>query len=727
MHNRKVYNFFIYILPLVMLTVLMQGQPAWAKETGEGSQINLIFDGYAGTEISVFSTPDGKGEPCIVENGQITLNDVGTGDVFSYRVAAPSCYTVTTSFTISASDLIMGSKRITVERPRISGRGYEPMRLHSWGEVVEKNLFDKDDLRNVDLRLLDTPAFSSAKAANAFTTIDEGVSYLRNLEEKSDKAHLYFLDDGRGWPVMLFTNTDLSAAGSLEEALNLMASDGKLKVLYQAQIHGNEPAAGEGALCVAKTLSEDKEGYLDSTDVVIVPYVNRYGAAHFVRGGDASGRNLNRDSLALQSASTKRMHWLYNELMPEVFVDGHEFGSVSTSIGESDGGYYFKWQDDIQVTCVNHLNREAELFPEELNIVKNTLSTLQYKGFRTFMYKPSCNNTTSCNYARLRNSYAFLVESNGIGLGKSHFERRVLSHHEAVTSILKQVSAKGQTIGQNVASARNDLIEKGRTYTTSDKFVLKHGYSKQNGFAIPRPSFDFEGRYFGSPYKTEICSNTDIALRSRTRPTAYILSKQTPGAKQARDTLIANGAKCFTLAYRTTVPVRQYQGTASKARLGEKKSVTFSKGAYVFFMDQEAANIIAASMEPDINDTSGYNGTFVQSGILKKTSSGYPIYRYEKKDPSQSLKLKISSQPQDIKAKGSSAGKFTVSASGKNLSYQWYYRTSKGKTWKRCKEASGSKPTLRIGGKSKKKGYSYRCVVSNGVIQVTSKEADVKK
>lgn len=720
--NHRIYKCFIYIV----LVILIQVQPVWAAGTQDSSRVNLIFDGWSGTEISVFSTPDGKGEGISPEGGSLVLEDVREGDVFSYRVAAPGCYTVTTSFTLDAWDVMKETKRITVERPRLSGRGYEATQLHSWGETVEEALFDAGDLRNVSHGLLDTPAFDSVKAANAFTTISEGVTYLRKIEEQSNNAHLYFLDDGGTWPVVLLTDTDLSGAESLEEALSLMKFDGKLKMLYQAQIHGNEPAAGEGALTVVKTLSQDKEGYLDSTDVVIVPYVNRYGAEHFTRGADAGGLNLNRDGLALQSSSTKRMHWLYNELMPEVFVDGHEFSSVAASIGQNDDGYYFKWQDDIQVTCVNNLNRETDLFSGELSIVKNTLSTLRDKGFRTFMYKPSTNNTTSCNYARLRNSYTFLIESNGIGLGKNHFERRVLSHHEAVTSILKQVSANSQIIRQKVGAAREELAEKGRRFSDANKFVLKHGYSDKNGFVIPRPSFDFTGRYLGSPYKTEMCSNTDVVLRSRTRPTAYILSKRTLGAKKVKDTLLANGAKCFELPYRTKVPVRQYKGTTSKALLSETKHVTFSEGAYVFFMDQEAANVIAASMEPDINDTSGYNGTFVQSGVLRKSSGGYPIYRYEKKDPGQSLKLKITKQPADVKIKNSSSAKFKVSASGEKLSFKWYYKTSKGKTWKRCKDAAASDSTLRINGLSKKKGYTYRCIVSNGYIQVISKEARVK-
>ena len=54
-------------------------------------------------------------------------------------------------------------------------------------------------------------------------------------------------------------------------------------------------------------------------------------------------------------------------------------------------------------------------------------------------------------------------------------------------------------------------------------------------------------------------------------------------------------------------------------------------------MDQTAANIIAASFEPDAADSAEYEGSFVQSGVVRKFKSGYPIYRYSGRNPQESL------------------------------------------------------------------------------------------
>ena len=44
-------------------------------------------------------------------------------------------------------------------------------------------------------------------------------------------------------------------------------------------------------------------------------------------------------------------------------------------------------------------------------------------------------------------------------------------------------------------------------------------------------------------------------------------------------------------------------------------------------MDQPGGMVIAAMLEPDVKDTEGFNGSLVQSGVIKMTS----IFRYRNK------------------------------------------------------------------------------------------------
>jgi nucleoid-associated protein YgaU len=64
-------------------------------------------------------------------------------------------------------------------------------------------------------------------------------------------------------------------------------------------------------------------------------------------------------------------------------------------------------------------------------------------------------------------------------------------------------------------------------------------------------------------------------------------------------------------------------------------------------MDQVSGNVIAMIMEPDVNDSNGYDGTLVQYGVVSydETTKNFPIYRYEGNDPRTTLVSNAAEQP----------------------------------------------------------------------------------
>ncbi len=86
-------------------------------------------------------------------------------------------------------------------------------------------------------------------------------------------------------------------------------------------------------------------------------------------------------------------------------------------------------------------------------------------------------------------------------------------------------------------------------------------------------------------------------------------------------------------------------------------------------------------------------------------------------------KPKISSSPSAQTAAKGSTAKFTVKATGKNLKYQWYYRTSSSGSWKKATATGSKTATLKVSATAKRSGYEYRCKVSNGSGHVYSKAA----
>ncbi len=88
-------------------------------------------------------------------------------------------------------------------------------------------------------------------------------------------------------------------------------------------------------------------------------------------------------------------------------------------------------------------------------------------------------------------------------------------------------------------------------------------------------------------------------------------------------------------------------------------------------------------------------------------------------------KPKIKTQPKSLtKAVGQKAT-FKVKATGKNLKYQWYYRTSPTGKWKKI-TTKGTSSAYTVKVKARLNGYQYRCLVKNSAGQVYSKTVKLK-
>ena len=116
-----------------------------------------------------------------------------------------------------------------------------------------------------------------------------------------------------------------------------------------------------------------------------------------------------------------------------------------------------------------------------------------------------------------------------------------------------------------------------------------------------------------------------------------------------------------------------------------------------------------------INISAGYNGWQYQC-IITNASGQSTI------SDAVTLKVKtvITSQPADLTAAPGTAAKFTVAASGANLTYQWQY--NKGEGWKKSNGSGATTATLSINSSNGYNGYQYRCVIvdANGVKTVSN-------
>ena len=89
------------------------------------------------------------------------------------------------------------------------------------------------------------------------------------------------------------------------------------------------------------------------------------------------------------------------------------------------------------------------------------------------------------------------------------------------------------------------------------------------------------------------------------------------------------------------------------------------------------------------------------------------------------VKPSITQQPKNASVKAGKKAQFTVAASGKGLSYQWYYRTSETASWQRVAK-NGTSASLSVKASPRMNGYQYRCQVRNAAEKVWTKTVTLK-
>ena len=604
-------------------------------------------------------------------DGSYVVTAPGT---YAYHVHGTGYYNILQLFNVTEADLAKGVKKLTVIGGKLGGNGFEPTvkpekAPDSYVMDSRDNLLvfwpeEINDHFTIESQGYTTPAFSGKHAANEFTSQDELMAFLKEMDKKSDTMYLYSAGTTPNYkydlPLTLFTTTEIPENATLAEAAKIVTGNGKVNIWYQAQIHPNEPAAGEGALVMIGNFVNDPayKALLDKANIVIVPRINPDGSYLFSRA-TYDGFDMNRDHMSLKAAELAQLHTAYRLFMSEVVIDTHEFtfygayGDDWTTASE-----YMGDADDLETTPATSLNDDPAVTKIALDMCKEAFADAKAAGLRVNHYGTTVNNPIGRAYFGLYNALSFLVETRGIGAGRQNFERRVFSQETAATSYITYAAEHADEIVKTVAAARADVIAKGRTYDENDVIALYQTKSGKTLTDYTTATVQYAVADGSEKVgKEEALSLNDTITRGRTRPTAYVIPTDAANIDKILYIMDNQGAEYYKLSAGSTAKLQQYyyvgdymvngKARGIEAGLRDAADVTFANGAYVFPMDQVAGNVIALLCEPDVTDSNGYDGSLYQYKQIDydKETNNFPLYRYTGNDPRTTLVSSASTKP----------------------------------------------------------------------------------
>jgi len=594
--------------------------------------------------------------------------------LYSYYVVGEGYYRLCKVFNLTEEDIAAGGKYFVVEGGKYKGTGYEPTispadapptykqdsrdaTLINWPDEVLENAFSVED------QGYKTPAFTTEHAAHELTSQEKMEAYVQQSVDRCEYMYLY--SAGRSpalnfnLPLVLITTTPIPEGATLEQAAKAITSDGKTNIWYQSQIHPNEPASGEASLVMLDNFIDDPayKAYLDTVNVILIPRINPEGSYLYSRQ-TYGGFDMNRDHTSLKAAELAQLHTAWNLFKTEVVIDTHEFnwyGARNDTVYDAD---------DLETTPATSLNHSPVLTDIALDMSGTVFEAARAAGIRVDHYGWTTNPPIGRCYFGLLDCLSFLIETRGIGAGMNGFERRVRSQEVAVTGYIKYTAEHAKQIKDTVAAERAKLIKSGKTYDENSLFALKQSASGEKVTPYLSTSYAVDmktGEWIVTQADGALSLN-DTMDRSRPRPTAYVVPADHPNIEKILYILDHQSAEYYKLRSGTSAELQQYYYVEQQvttpypnypdykvvvdiADLRESAAVTFRNGAYVFPMDQLAANVIASIFEPDMTDSAGYDGSLFQykpDGVnpvmdYDKETMNFPLYRYIGNNPRETL------------------------------------------------------------------------------------------
>ena len=517
--------------------------------------------------------------------------------------------------------------------------GYEASHFYEHFEPFYEKYYNTNDI--IGFKTPDTPYFTHNRYGKRyFTSNKEVYEYTKAKADSCSYAYTFDAFTSAGGatvPVVVFTKDNIPTNATLEDVAKTVTSQHSRDIIMiTAIVHGEESSAGEGALAMIDEMCDEFGNSLLTDNigaVVIIPRLNPDGCATFKRSSPYAPQTANRDYMALSTVETAATVRIFNLFAPSVLMDLHESphhpvcsaSRVVTDIYDlgfvTSASLNTGFADSNAAIHCDYKNRGMRA----VEFITEAMKDVSEKGFRPYyFYSTGTSPTTFNGYSCLNGAIGMTIEIAGLHAGDSMYARRVFAQISAVKAVCNVVKKSGNAWASEIKAARNKIALSAQKFNVDTPIVLQTTYSRHN---ITSPSWNnplaSADTTMVKPDNVTRYHYRDIAIKYRSRPTAYVISAETEGIENVLSLLDKHAISYHLLKKETMLKLKQYDVRNNEIMLGAAKDIVFDNGAYIIPVDGYRANMIATLFEPDFSDNTKV--TLVQMGHLSVTD----IYRSE--------------------------------------------------------------------------------------------------
>jgi len=420
------------------------------------------------------------------------------------------------------------------------------------------------------------------------------------------------------------------------------SSAGKMRVWMQGLLHGNEPAGGEALLFLAHELLTTDEGsaFLDKMEIAILPVANMDGYIAMNRRS-AGGYDLNRDQTKFADPVSIIIKKAYIDWQADIAFDFHEFQPTRKEFsGFGNNGAsafydvlflpsgYLNIPEGLRRASKEIFQAEAEQALEKHGYTHNFYFTADESGEEMILNKGAQSPHSSSTSFALSNAVSMLVETRGIGLGRTSLARRTHSSYIVARTFLESALNHKEELQRIVAEAREATI------AACNEIVVLNAPSYYN---TDVKFIDLEtGDLLNINLKIRDAENLSPDL-VRPRPAAYVLERS---CRKEIEILSLLGLQVELLKKKRKQTVESFiiteyresesewekiKTVSSKAEIINQRK-DFPRGSYYVDLHQKNANYAVSLLEPE-----SLNGFISYRVSMASTGDTLAIHRVIKK------------------------------------------------------------------------------------------------